>query len=57
MQYAFFDAPLGINNFVATYIPDTTPPVITNGGNNPNADGTSATITWTTNEGSDSRVD
>ena len=57
MQYAFFDAPLGINNFVATYIPDTTPPVITNVVATPNADGTSATITWTTNEGSDSRVD
>ncbi|HET6995351.1 MAG TPA: N,N-dimethylformamidase beta subunit family domain-containing protein, partial [Chitinophagaceae bacterium] len=57
IQYAFFDAPLGQNNFVATYIVDIVAPIISNIVATPNADGLSATITWTTNESSDSKVD
>src|SRR5204863_75267 len=57
IEYAFFDAPIGQNNFVATYIVDIVAPVISNVVATPNADGLSATITWTTNEGSDSKVD
>ena len=57
MQYAFFDAPVGINNYVATYTADAAAPVITNVIATPGPDGTTATITWTTNEGSDSKVD
>jgi phosphodiesterase/alkaline phosphatase D-like protein len=40
-----------------TASPDTTPPTITNVNPAPAANGTSATITWTTNEASSSRVD
>ncbi len=56
LQYAFFDAPAGNFNYVATYAADVIAPVISNIVAVPNADNT-ATITWTTNEGSDSRVD
>lgn len=57
IQYAFFAAPVGFSNYVATYAVDNTAPVISQIVATPNADGVSATITWTTNEGADSRVD
>ena len=53
MEYAFFPAQTG--NYQATYQVDTTPPVISNVVASPQ--GNSATITWTTNEVSNSRVD
>ncbi|HRH66387.1 MAG TPA: DUF4082 domain-containing protein, partial [Bacteroidia bacterium] len=54
INYAFFDAHSG--NYAATYLVDTTAPVITNIIATPQPNGT-ATITWTTNEAADSRVD
>ncbi|MBL0070062.1 MAG: DUF4082 domain-containing protein [Chitinophagaceae bacterium] len=54
INYAFFDAAAG--NCVATYLVDNTGPIITNVVATPNTDGT-ATITWTTNEVADSKVD
>ena len=54
INFAFFDAAAG--NYVATYLVDNTGPVITNIIATPHTDGT-ATITWTTNESADSRVD
>ncbi len=54
INYAFFDAAAG--NYVATYLVDNTGPVITNITATPHMDGT-ATITWTTNEAADSKVD
>ena len=54
IQYAFFDAAAG--NYVASYNVDNTAPVITNVTALPHNDGT-ATITWTTDEASDSKVD
>jgi hypothetical protein len=56
MQYAFFEAATGVHNYVATYGPDNTVPVISNISAVPNSDGT-ALITWTTNEQADSKVD
>lgn len=53
INYAFFDAATG--NYVATYLNDVTPPVITNVVATPNL-GNTATITWTTNEASNSSV-
>ena len=54
INYAFFDATTG--NYVATYLTDDTGPVITDVVATPGTGGT-ATITWTTDEASDSRVD
>lgn len=54
IAYAFFDALNG--NYTATYTVDNTPPVITNIVATPSSNGT-ATITWTTDENADSRVD
>ncbi len=54
INYAFFDAIDG--NYAASYTIDNTAPVITNINKTFNIDGT-VTITWTTNELSDSRVD
>jgi phosphodiesterase/alkaline phosphatase D-like protein len=54
VDYAFFPAQSGV--YQATYAVDTTPPVISNVVASPQPGG-SATITWTTNEPSDSRVD
>jgi uncharacterized protein DUF4082/Big-like domain-containing protein/purple acid phosphatase-like protein/type IX secretion system substrate protein len=56
MQYAFFEVATGVHNYVATYNPDHSAPLISNISAVPNSDGT-ALITWTTNEQSDSRVD
>ena len=53
VEYAFFAASAG--NYAATYAVDSTPPIISSLTAIPNSDGT-ATITWTTNEASDSRV-
>jgi hypothetical protein len=53
IQYAFFSAASG--NYVATYTPDQ-PPVITNVVATAHPDGT-ATVAWTTNEPSSSKVD
>ncbi len=55
IAYAFFPAAAG--NWVATYDADTDPPVVTNIVATPDVGGTSATITWDTDEASDSRVD
>ncbi len=57
ISYAFFPAPPAgtTASFVASYTPDTTPPVISNVVANIES-GTSVTITWTTDEASDSRV-
>jgi hypothetical protein len=54
INYAFFDASTG--NYVASYLIDNTPPIITNIVSTPNTDGTT-TITWTTNEASSSRIE
>ncbi len=54
IEYAFFPAEDG--DYVASYLIDTTPPLITTIVATPHGDGT-ATITWTTNEPADSRVD
>ena len=54
IDYAFFPADAG--NYVATYIADVTPPAISNVQVSPNIGGT-ATVTWTTDESSTSRVD
>jgi Domain of unknown function (DUF4082)/Bacterial Ig-like domain/Bacterial Ig domain/Purple acid Phosphatase, N-terminal domain len=54
VEYAFFPATTG--NYVASYAPDTTAPTITAVAATAAADGT-ATVTWTTDEASDSRVD
>ena len=54
IEYAFFPADAGA--YVATYMQDLTAPVISNVQVSPNVDG-SATVTWTTNEASTSRVD
>jgi hypothetical protein len=56
MPYAFFEVATGVHNYVATYNPDQSAPVISNISAVPNSDGT-ALITWTTNEQADSRVD
>ena len=53
INYAFFNATAG--SYVATYGVDDIAPVISNVVATPHADGT-ATITWTTDEASDSRV-
>ncbi len=53
-EYAFFDAAAGA--YEATYAVDDTAPAISNVAHTVSADGT-ATITWNTNENSDSRVD
>ena len=52
--YAFFDAAAG--NYAANYFQDVTAPVISNIVATPNPNGT-VTITWTTDESSNSRVD
>jgi Purple acid Phosphatase, N-terminal domain len=54
IQYAVFPATAGA--YTATYQGDTTPPTISSVNATSATDGT-ATITWTTNEASDSRVD
>jgi hypothetical protein len=54
VEYAFFSAAAG--NYAATYAVDGTPPVISAVNATPGSGGT-ATVTWTTNEASDSRVD
>src|SRR5215217_4625908 len=54
VEYAFFAASAG--NYVASYGTDTTPPAISTLKAEPGADG-SATISWTTDEPSDSRVE
>ena len=54
VEYAFFDAAAG--SYEATYAVDDTAPAISNVADAVHADG-SATITWDTNEASDSRVD
>lgn len=56
MQYAFFEVATGVYNYVATYNPDNTAPLISNISAVPNNDGT-AFISWNTNEQADSRVD
>ncbi len=53
-EYAFIDAAAG--SYVATYDVDETPPAISNVAHSAAGDGT-ATITWDTNEASNSRVD
>jgi hypothetical protein len=53
VEYAFFSASAG--NYVASYGADTTPPAISALKAEPGTDG-SATISWTTDEPSDSRV-
>ena len=54
VEYAFLDATPG--SYEATYAVDDAAPLITGVSATPKSDGT-ATITWTTNEPSDSRVD
>jgi hypothetical protein len=54
VQYALFDAVAG--NYEASYLADETAPVISAVTATNNTDGTT-TITWTTDEASDSRVD
>jgi Purple acid Phosphatase, N-terminal domain/FlgD Ig-like domain/Glycosyl hydrolases family 16 len=54
IEYAIF--PANTATYAASYDIDTTPPVISALSATPNNDGT-ATITWTTNEASDSQVD
>ncbi len=54
VEYAFFDALPG--DYAATYAPDATPPVISAVSATPLPNGT-ATISWTTSETCDSRVD
>ncbi len=53
-EYAFFDATAG--NYEATYAVDDTAPAISNVAASATGDGT-ATITWDTDEASNSRVD
>jgi|GEM_PF-258072 len=53
INYAFFDASSG--NYSATYLLDTSAPIISNIVATPNTNGT-ATITWTTNEPTTSLV-
>jgi hypothetical protein len=53
VEYAVFSSAAG--NYQATYAPDTTPPVISAVAAVPHGVGT-ATITWTTDESSDSQV-
>jgi VCBS repeat-containing protein len=52
--YAFFDATTG--SYVATYLPDSTPPIISNVNATPLSEATAA-VTWTTNEAATTRVD
>ena len=54
VEYAVFDAAAG--RYAATYAVDDTPPVISRVAATPATDGT-ATVTWTTDEPADSRVD
>jgi hypothetical protein len=54
VQYAFFDAVTG--DYQASYVPDTAAPVISDVTSTVNSDGT-ATIAWSTDEPSTSRVD
>jgi hypothetical protein len=54
IAYGLFPADAGAH--VATYLADGAPPVVTNVSATPHPDGT-ATITWTTDEPSDSQVD
>jgi hypothetical protein len=54
VSYAFFDAAAG--SYTATYAVDVTPPVISGVTATPGL-GNTATITWTTDEPADSRVD
>ena len=54
VDYAFFTASSG--TYAASYAPDTTAPAISAVAAVAAADGT-ATVTWTTDEASDSRVD
>jgi Domain of unknown function (DUF4082)/Bacterial Ig-like domain/Cohesin domain/FlgD Ig-like domain/Bacterial Ig domain len=54
ITYAMFDG--GAGSYVATYAADTTPPVISSVTATPHGDGT-ATIAWSTDESSNSRVD
>ncbi|MDP9136353.1 MAG: fibronectin type III domain-containing protein, partial [Actinomycetota bacterium] len=54
VEYAFFPATSG--DYTASYAPDTVPPAISAVAAVAAADGT-ATVTWTTDEASDSRVD
>lgn len=54
VDYAFFTAQSG--DYAADYAKDTTPPAVSQVAAQANADGT-ATITWSTDEPSDSRVD
>ncbi len=54
INYAFFDASSG--NYIATYLTDVTAPIISNIVATPHTGGT-ATITWTTDEASNTRVD
>lgn len=56
ITYAFFEVATGVHNYVATYSPDLSAPIISNISAVPNSDGT-ALISWNTNEQSDSRVD
>lgn len=56
IQYAFFEVATGVHNYVATYSPDISAPLISNISAVPNSDGT-ALISWNTNEQADSRVD
>ena len=53
VSYAVFDSPSG--TYTATYTPDTTPPVISSVSATATPTG-DATITWTTNEASNSSV-
>lgn len=54
VDYAFFPAASG--NFVATYGVDVIPPAISNVLATPDANGTAATVNWTTNENANSLV-
>ena len=54
IEYAFFDATAG--TYAASYAADTTPPVISSVNATTGVDGTSETITWSTDEASDSQV-
>ena len=54
IEYAFFDATAG--TYAASYAADTTAPVISSVNAGLGADGTSETITWSTDEASDSQV-
>ena len=55
IEYAVFTAEAG--SYDATYEVDSTPPTISNVTAVPRANGTSATISWSTNESAVSRVD